>query len=325
MRAVRTGKHVYTQKPLTQTVHEARQLTLAAAEAKTVSQMGIQLHSSAEHKTLVEWVRGGAIGAVRAVHSWSGKDWGDAGPRPDRRDAVPENLDWDKWLGVAAAVPYIGGGYYHPGNWRKRLAFGTGTFGDMGCHILDPVFGAVGVGGPKSIRSTGDAPNATNWGLNCRVEFVFPATRYTTDPVTLTWTSGKSRPPADVLKLIEPHKAPGQGSILIGTKGVLFAPYGRMPVLLPAGEFADFRGPRSKGDDHYLQFVDAARGVGRTSAPFAYAGPLTEMVLLGCLATRFPNQELLWDGGRLEVTNVPAANQFVTKTYRAGWEEKGLG
>lgn len=326
MRAILSGKHVYTQKPLTQTVREARQLTLAAAKAKVVTQMGIQIHSSAEHKTLVEWVRGGAIGAVKAAHSWSGKDWGDAAPRPDRRDAVPENLDWDKWLGVSEPVPFLGGGYYHPGNWRKRLAFGTGTFGDMGCHILDPVFGALGVGNPKALKSTGEAPNAANWALNCRVEFTFPGTQYTTDPVTLTWNNGKNRPPADVLKLVEPHKVPAQGSILIGTKGVLFAPYGGgMPILLPAGEFADVKMPRAAGDNHYLQFTDAARGVGTTSAPFAYSGPLTEMVLLGCLATRFPDQELLWDGAKLEVTNVREADRFVRKTYRAGWEEQGLG
>ena len=325
MRALRTGKHVYTQKPLTQTVAEARQLTLAAATAKVVTQMGIQIHSAAEHKTLVALVRGGAIGTVTAAHSWSNKDWGDAGKRPDRKDPVPKTLDWDKWLGVAAEVPFLGGGYYHPGNWRKRLAFGTGTFGDMGCHILDPVFQALGVGNPRSILSTGDAPNETNWGLNCRVAFTFPGTKFAADPVTLTWSNGTSRPPEEVVKLVAPHKLPGQGSILVGTKGVLFSPYGGgMPVLLPAEQFAGFPVPKIGGDNHYLQFADAARGVGKTSAPFEYAGPLTELVLLGCLATRFPNRALAWDAEKMEVTNLPAANPFVRKAYRTGWEEQGL-
>ena len=325
MRAILAGKHVYVQKPLAQTVDEARRLTVAAAKAGVVSQMGIQIHSAAAHKTLVEVVRGGAIGAVLAVHSWSDKDWGDAGRRPDRTDPVPKGLDWDQWLGVSADTPFLGGGYYHPGNWRKRLAFGTGTFGDMGCHILDPVFGALGVGSPKSIVSTGDAPNETNWGLNCRVEFAFPGSRFTAESVTLTWYNGKSRPPAEVLKLIEPHKFPGQGSILVGTKGVLFSPYGGgLPVLLPAEQFADFKMPKVPGDDHYLQFVDAARGAGKTSAPFDYSGPLTEVVLLGCLATRFPKQPLLWDGDALRVTNLPEANKYVRKSYRQGWEEPGL-
>ncbi len=325
MRAIQSGKHVYTQKPLTQTIYEARQLTLAAAKAKIVSQMGIQIHSAAEHKTLVELIHGGAIGAVSAVHSWSNKDWGDAAKKPDRKDDVPKNLDWDKWLGVSAPIPFLGGGYYHPGNWRKRLAFGTGTFGDMGCHILDPVFGAIGVGNPKCITSTGDAPNETNWGLNCQVEFVFPGSKHTTETVSLTWYNGQSKPTAEVLKLIEPHKFPGQGSILIGTKGVLFSPYGGgMPILLPSDKFVDYKVPKIGGDNHYVQFVDAARGVGKTSAPFDYAGPLTEMVLLGCLATRFPKQELKWDTAKMEVTNLPEANQFVRKTYRKGWEAKGL-
>ena len=325
MRAIQSGKHVYTQKPLTQTIFEARQLTLAAAKAKIVSQMGIQVHSSAKHKTLVELIHGGAIGEVSAVHSWSGKDWGDAAKKPDRKDAAPENLDWDKWLGVSAEIPFLGGGYYHPGNWRKRLAFGTGTFGDMGCHILDPVFGALGVGNPNSIVSTGDAPNETNWGLNCQVEFVFPGSKYTTKTVSLTWYNGQSKPSADVLKLIEPHKFPGQGSILVGTKGVLFSNYdGGALALLPADKFVDFKMPKVAGDNHYLQFVDAARGVGKTSAPFEYAGPLTEMVLLGCLATRFPKKELKWDTEKMKFTNLPEANQFVKKTYRKGWEEQGL-
>jgi predicted dehydrogenase len=325
MRAIRSGKHVYTQKPLTQTLHEARQLTLAAADAKIVSQMGIQIHSAAAHKAVVELVRGGAIGTVTAVHSWSGKDWGDASPKPDRVDKVPATLDWDKWCGVAPKVPFIGGGYYHPQNWRKRLLFGTGTFGDMGCHIIDPVFGALGVGNPRSITSTGDAPNAWNWGLNCRVEFVFPKTQYAADGVTLTWYNGNARPPAEVLKLIAPHKFPGQGSVMVGSAGVLFSPYGGgMPILLPAEKFAKFSMPKIAGDNHYLQFVDAARGVGKTSAPFAYAGPLTELVLLGCLATRFPNQELKWDSTKMQFTNKSEANQFVKREYRKGWDEKGL-
>ncbi|MBY0457956.1 MAG: Gfo/Idh/MocA family oxidoreductase, partial [Gemmataceae bacterium] len=170
MRAIKAGKHVYTQKPLTQTLHECRALQIAAKEAKIVSQMGIQIHSHPVHKSVVQMIHDGAVGKVKAVHSWSGKDWGDSKPKPDKQDPVPPTLNWDLWLGVAADRPFIGGGYYHPGNWRKRLDFGTGTFGDMGCHILDPVFGALGVGNPNKVESVGDAPNDYNWGLNCQVE-----------------------------------------------------------------------------------------------------------------------------------------------------------
>ena len=105
--------------------------------------MGIQIHSHEVHRTVVATIQAGAIGKVKEVHSWSGKHWGDRNPRPDRKDPVPAELNWDLWLGVAAERPFIGG-YYHPGNWRKRLDFGTGTFGDMGCHILDPVFTVAG-------------------------------------------------------------------------------------------------------------------------------------------------------------------------------------
>lgn len=324
MRAIRAGKAVYTQKPLTQTIYEARQLTLAAKEKKTVSQMGIQIHSHPVHRTVVAIVHGGAIGKVKEVHSWSGKDWGDAAPKPDRKDPVPANLDWNLWLGVAADRPFIGGGYYHPGNWRKRLDFGTGTFGDMGCHILDPVFDSLGVGNPKGITSVGDAPNDTSWGLNGQVNFVFPGSKYTTETVSLTWYNGKNRPPADVVKLIGDRKLHDQGSIYVGTEGVLYSPYIADPVLLPDEKFKDFRKPTPGGNDHYLQYVEAVRGNGKTSAPFEFAGPLTEMVLLGCLATRFPKQTLEWDTDKMQVTNVKEANQFVRKIYRKGFEEDGL-
>ncbi|OWK35039.1 Gfo/Idh/MocA family protein [Fimbriiglobus ruber] len=322
MRAIRSGKQVYTQKPLTQTIYEARKLTEAAKDKKTVSQMGIQIHSSTEHRSVVATIHSGAIGKVKAVHSWSGKDWGDASPKPDRKDPVPPNLNWDLWLGVAADRPFIGGGYYHPGNWRKRLDFGTGTFGDMGCHILDPVFGSLGVGNPKSIKSVGDAPNAYNWGLHCEVEFVFPGTQYTTDTVALTWYNGNRRPPADVAALIKPHSVPGQGSIYIGTDGVMFSPYIGMPELM--GAATGKKVETVQGDNHYHQWVDAARGAGKATAPFEYAGPLTEMVLLGCLSTRFPKTALEWDTAKMKVTNHEEANQYVRRTYRKGWEEEGF-
>ncbi len=153
MSALHRGLNVYTQKPLTQTIYEARQLTKAAADKKVVSQMGIQIHSAAEHRTIVAIIQSGAIGKISEVHSWSGKQWGDRDPRPMRADPVPKGFDWDKWLGVAADRPFIGGEYYHPQNWRKRLDFGTGTFGDMGCHILDPVFMSLALTTPTSARS----------------------------------------------------------------------------------------------------------------------------------------------------------------------------
>ena len=150
MAAMNRGLHVYTQKPLTQTIFEARRLTEVAKEKKLVTQMGIQIHSHEVHRTVVATIHSGAIGKVKAVHSWSGKEWGDDTPKPTRKDTIPTSLDWNGWLGVAQERPFLTN-YYHPGNRRKRLDFGTGTFGDMGCHILDPVYESLGVGYPKSV------------------------------------------------------------------------------------------------------------------------------------------------------------------------------
>ena len=323
MSAMRRGLHVYTQKPLTQTIYEARRLTEAARDNKLVTQMGIQIHSHVVHRTVVATIQAGAIGKVKEVHSWSGKDWGDKNPRPDRRDPVPPQLNWDGWLGVASSRSFIAG-YYHPGEWRKRLDFGTGTFGDMGCHILDPVYASLALTAPKSVRSDGDTPNADSWGLDNRVRYVFPSTPHTTDELTLHWYNGSQRPPEEIKALLGKHPMSGQGSIYIGTEGVLYSPYIDAPVLLPEDKFKDYKLPTPGGRNHYHQFIDACRGEGETSAPFAYSGPLTEMVLLGCLSTRFPKTTLEWDGPGLKVTNVSEANAFVRKRYRSGWEVEGL-
>lgn len=326
MRALQRGLAVYGQKPLTQTLYEARRLTEVAAEKKLVTQMGIQIHSARKHKLVVKLIHDGAIGKVKEVHSWSGKSWGDTAPKPKRKDPVPAGFNWNLWLGVAAERPFIGDHYYHPGNWRKRLDFGTGTFGDMACHILDPVFGALGVGNPIALRSELPGPNDYNWSLDVKVKYTFPGTKHTTETVDLTWYNGSARPPADVVKLIAPYKLDGQGSILIGTEGVLYSQYdsGNAPILLPAEKFKDFKLPDEKNTNHYLEFVEAVRGNGTTSAPFSFAGPLTEMVLLGCLATRFPKTDLKWDTKALKVTNVPEANAFVRRIPRKGFETPGL-
>ena len=323
MRAMQQGLHVYTQKPLTQTIHEARQLAKVAAEKKIISQMGIQIHSAAEHRTIVAIIQSGALGKVTEVHSWSGKQWGDKNPRPRRVDPIPKNMDWNGWLGVAAERPFIAG-YYHPGEWRKRLDFGTGTFGDMGCHILDPVFASLELTAPTQVRSEGDLPNEDSWGLNTLVKYVFPETKQTAKELKLTWYNGELRPPEEIIKQAGTDKVADQGSIYIGTKGVMYSPYIGFPVLLPAEQFKDAKLPRLGGENHYLQFIEAVRGNGKTSTPFSYSGPLTESVLLGCLSTRFQNETLMWDAAKLEVTNEKKANEFVRRTYRKGWEVEGL-
>jgi predicted dehydrogenase len=323
MRAMQQGLHVYTQKPLTQTIYEARQLTRVARERKLISQMGIQIHSHEVHRTVVATIQAGAIGKIREVHSWSDKHWGDRKPRPDRRDAIPAQLNWDGWLGVAAERPYLAG-YYHPQMWRKRLDFGTGTFGDMGCHILDPVFTALSLTAPTSVRADSGAPGPDSWGLDCQVQFVFPGTKVTADRLVLHWYDGDLRPPASIQALIGKRKLNGQGSIYLGTDGVLYSPYIARPVLLPEEKFQGYKMPAPGAENHYLQFVEAVRGNGRTSTPFDYSGPLTESVLLGCLATRFQKSTLEWDAAKLTVMNNKDANGLVRRSYRKGWEVTGL-
>jgi predicted dehydrogenase len=325
MAAMQRGIHVYGQKPLTHNLHETRKLTEFARKKGLVTQMGIQIHSAAEYRMAVELVQGGAIGKVREVHTWSSKDWGDNGTMPNRVDPVPAGLNWDLWLGVAEARPFIGQGWYHPGNWRRRLDFGTGTFGDMGCHIFDPVFKAVGLTSPVSVRSEGAAPNAHSWATNAVIKYVFPQTPFTVPGnIPVTWYDGNKRPPAEVVALLEGRELPDQGSVVIGTDGVLIVPHVAMPILLPDAKFKGFKRPEVKGANHWHQFVDAVRGVGKTSANFDYAGPLTEAVLLGSVATRFPQTTLEWSGKKLKFTNVKEANQFVGRRYRKGWETKGL-
>ncbi len=324
MSAMQLGLHAYVQKPLAHDIYEVRRLTEVAREKKLVTQMGIQIHSAAHYRIAVKVVRSGAIGKIKETHSWSSKKWGDLTPRPDRSDPVPASLNWDLWLGVCAKRPFIAG-YYHPGEWRKRLDFGTGTFGDMGCHIFDPVFDALALTAPVSLRSEGPAPNKWNWSIDSVIHYVFPGTDYTEGKtVNVHWYDGDERPSKDVQALIEGRALPDQGSIFIGTKGVMLLPHIDRPALFPEADFRDFKLPRDPGTSHNKQFIDAVLGTTETSTPFSYSGPLTESVLLGGVATRFPKTTLQWDAAKLEFKGVPEASGILRRTYRKGWEVKGI-
>ena len=325
MAAMRRGLHVYCQKPLTSHVAESRKVAEYARAHRLVTQMGIQIHSNAEYRTAVEVVQAGVIGKIREVHAWSNKIWGDTNPRPAQADPVPATLDWDGWIGVGKPESYIKG-YCHPGNWRKRLEFGTGTFGDMGCHIYDPVFGALGVNSPLSVRAEGPAPSEHSWAINAIVKYVFPGTSYTEGKtVGVTWYDGDERPPEGIQALIEGTKLPSQGSIFVGTKGTMLLPHISFPSFFPVALFRDYKLPEVRGNDHYHQWVEAIQGKGQTSAGFDYSGPLSETVLLGSLATRFPKTTLEWDSRKLKFKNEKAANAFLKRRHRTGWKVKGLG
>lgn len=182
MAAISQGLHVYGQKPLTQNLAECRALTRHARDKGVVTQMGIQISSSFGERFTVEMIHRGDIGKVKEVHTFSNNRWGDMGPVPaNLATAPPAELDWDKWLGVSAVRPFIPG-CYHPGNWRKRRDFGTGTLGDMGCHMFSGWYRALALTMPLSVTSHGPPPpNAENWANNGKVEYLYPGTPYTAD------------------------------------------------------------------------------------------------------------------------------------------------
>ena len=324
MMSMQYGLHVYGQKPLAHDIYEVRKMTEMARKKKLVTQMGIQIHSSAEYKTAVNLVQSGAIGKIKEVHSWSEKKWGDMEPFPDRTDPVPSTLNWDLWLGGCQTRPYIRD-YYHPVNWRKRIDFGTATFGDMGCHIYDPVFTALKLTAPLSVRSEGPTPSKHNWAINTIIHYTFPGTQYSDGKtVNVTWYDGDERPPQEIQALVGPKKIPGQGSIFVGTKGVMLLPHVARPSLYPEADFRDFPMPKEETVNHYHQFCEAVLGNGKSSTTWDYAGPLTESVLLGPIATHFPKTTLQWDVKKMKFKNSPEATSHVRRTYRAGWKVKGL-
>ena len=276
MSALQLGKHVYCQKPLAHDLYEVRALAEYAARRHVVTQMGIQIHATSHYQMARVIVQSGAIGKIKAVHSWCPKSWGDPSPIPLRSDPVPAQLNWDLWVGVCAPRTFIGNGYYHPGNWRKRLDFGTGTFGDMGCHIFDPVFSALDLTSPVTVRSEGPAPNQWNWAIDSKIEYVFPGTHATAQhTIKVTWYDGAQKPPPEVRALLEGDELPDTGSIFVGTQGTMVLPHVSKPMLYPDKKFKDYGFAEVSSRDHWGEFVDACRGEGNAHAQFNYAGPLT--------------------------------------------------
>ena len=318
--AMQCGLAVYLEKPLTHTVYEARQLSRTAKERKLVTQMGIQVHASSESRTAVHWIQSGVIGQVKEVHVWCSNTWGDEGTNPTTSDPVPPTLDWDGWLGVAEYRPYIKG-YYTPYEWRRRVDFGSGTLGDKGCHLFDPLFQALSLTSPLSICSD-SIPPGDSWHPHSRVNYVFPATPKTVDTLPVYWYGGEHKPPQDFNSLFDMKRLPAQGSICVGTEGSLMLVHADVAPVVVGGR----PGPRPvlPAGDHYRQFLDAIQGQGKTTADFEFSGPLTEAVLLGCIALRFPGVELHWDAETMTFPNHSEANFFVHKTYRKGWEVPGI-
>ncbi len=332
--AMQRGKHVYVQKPMAHTIFEARQMRLLARKHNVVTQMGNQHHSGGGYRTLVELIRGGAIGKVKEAHAWSNRPiWPQGIERPSGSDPVPDYLHWDLWLGVAAERPFVGPqgdskkgrGVYHPFNWRGWLDFGVGALGDMGCHIIDPVVWSCELGAPTSVTSAGPAANSETFPTWGTLHYEFAGTQHTAgDAFQMTWYDGGKQPDPKLAPLPDGEDLPSNGSLFIGEKGVLLCPHGKKPRLLPEAKFGDRKIDFLDKLDHYQQWTNACKGEGKTTSHFDYAGPLTETVLLGTIAIRFPNKKLAWNSDDLKITNLDDANQFVHHPYRAGWEVDGL-
>ncbi len=326
MAALQLGKHCYTQKPLTHTAYEARQLTLAAAaRPKLVTQMGIQHHATARLKIAVQTIRDGVIGKVREVHTWTdrpGNFWKQGLKRPEKSDPVPAHVHWDQWLGTAPERPFVNG-IYHAFHWRGWWDFGTGALGDMGCHILDPVVNALELGSPKTVSAEGPPPEEESGPTWCNVQWEFGGTKHTTDSVRLYWYEAGKQPPRDIFQAPTDWKGSLNGVLFIGEKGNLFVGFPEMPELFPREKFADHKLPALADHNHYTQWTDAILGKTKASCPFSYSGPLTETVLLGNVAFR-TGKKIMWDSANLKAVGLPDADRFVRRSYRKGWEVKDL-
>jgi predicted dehydrogenase len=336
--AMRAGKHIYVQKPLAHSIQEARLLTEAARQHKVVTQMGNQGHSNDDTRLVCEWISSGAIGTVREVDAWTNRPVWPQGVevgRPKDTPAVPAGLDWDLWLGPAPYRPYHPA--YVPGNWRAWWDFGTGSLGDLGCHILDAAFWALKLKYPLSVEGCISAywhdlwkktePRHETYPRSTIVRYQFPA-RDNLPALRLTWWDGGMMPPRP--EGLEPDEELGDsdgGLVFRGEKGVLICVcFGRRPRIFPEELMKQLpKAPQSIEripgglDGHEKDWVRACKGGKPASSNFDYAGPLSEMVLLGNLAVRFPIQQLLWDGQNLQVKNHQPANAYVHPKYRAGW------
>ncbi len=307
IRAIRAGKHVYCEKPLTHTVEEARIIAAAAKEAGVATQLGTQIHAEDNYRRVVEIIQAGTIGDITDVHVWvGGKGWG-GGDRPEQGEEPPANLNWELWLGPAPVRPYARG-RYHPAQWRKWWDFGQGTLGDMGCHYMDLPFWALGLRHPIEIEAEGPEVHPETAPLGLIVRYRFPK-------VNFTWYCDSMVP-----GMIAGTRVPGNGVMFVGTDGMMFADYTKYR-LFPVEKFADFEPPAKTIPDsigHHREWLKACRDGSPTTCNFDYSGALTETVLLGNVAYR-SGQKITWDAANLK-TNSPLAQKFISKEYRAGWE-----
>jgi predicted dehydrogenase len=326
MAAMRRGKHVYCQKPLTRLVSEARALTEAARKYKVATQMGNQGHSGDGVRNICEWIWDGAIGEIREVHAWTNRPvWPQGIDRPKGEDPVPDTLDWDLWIGPAPMRPYKKG-VYNPFSWRGWWDFGGGALADMACHVLDPVFWALKLKYAISVEASCTSVNKETFPLASIVHFEYPA-REGMPPVKIHWYDGGLKPEKpEALGQMQIGQA-ASNVLFIGSKGVLrCGEYGDDPHLFPLDLMRSYKRPpqtleRIPNQAHEQNWIRACKGGEPACSNFDYSGPLTEMVVMGNLAIRPENvgKRLEWDGENMRVTNDEKANDYVKMHYREGW------
>ena len=322
MAAIKEGKHVFMQKPLAHSVYETRALTETAREYKVATQMGNQGNSSESVRKICEWIWDGAIGDIKEVHAWTNRPiWPQGLERPTEKMRVPKTLDWDLWLGPAAWRPYHSA--YTPWNWRAWWDFGTGALGDMGCHILDPVFQALKLKYPVSVQGTSSQVNTESAPIASRIKYEFPARdnmpKLAMPPVTLYWYDGGLMPDRpDDLDDGETMGNRSGGVLFIGTKGKISCGiFGDDYLMFPKKVRDNYIDPkpslrRIQGgtNGHWNDWVRACKESPENrveaSSNFEYSGPLSESVVMGNLAIRLQELKkiLLWDGEKMQMTNL---------------------
>jgi predicted dehydrogenase len=321
---MKLGKHCYCEKPLAHNVKEIREMRTLAREKRLATQMGTQIHAEDNYRLVVELVRANVIGNIKEVHVWCGANWGGR-PFATETPNVPAQIDWDLWLGPAPERPYHP--QYFGGAWRCFWAFGNGSLGDMACHHMDLPFWALRLGLPRTVEAFSDekpTPEVAPGKLRVEYTFVRRQTRGrqansgTLPTVTLNWYDGGLQP-----ALLKEKGLPewGAGTLFVGEEGMILADYGRR-MLFPQDKFADFKAPEKTIPDsvgHHKEWINACKTGSRTTCNFTYSGILAETVLLGAVAFR-TGKKLEWDAANMKATNCPEADQYLSRTYRKGWE-----
>jgi len=312
--ALKSGRHLYCEKPLAHTVSEVRAMTEAAKQHKRVTQMGNQIHAGNNYRRVVELVQGGAIGAVKEVHVWAGSTYGNIGLSA-KNAPLPKGFDYDLWLGPLPYRPFRK--EYAPFHWRHFWEFGGGTLADFWCHYSDLAHWALDLSHPLTVHSQVGKARPERVTAAMRVEYTYPA-RGKMPPVKLTWYQGSERPPGLILKQGQFKSA----VLFVGDKGKLISNYGRHE-LWPAEQFKGFKGPLKTIPDsigHHAEWIKACKEGGRSTSDFSYSGPLSECALLGIVSHRVGNKKLEWDWENMKATGLPEADRYIRHQYREGWK-----